>query len=135
VPVQAVALVDLSCTVVTLHPAQHGGLEPAETEVKRVAFHACDRESNAVRIAMNGKSVDHRPSWISEAEQLGHLVESLAGGIVARAPQQIVNPWLARFEQMRVPSADDQRKGGELDRMASPACFEDHRMNVPFNMV
>ena len=50
------------------------------------------------------------PAGITEAEQLGHFVVSLAGGVVARFAEQAVLESLAHFEQVRVSAADHQRQ-------------------------
>ncbi len=76
--------------IVLLHPAQNRGLQSAEAEVERVAFHARERELDGFRIAMRGELIDNRAAGITEAEQLGDFIVGFAGGVVASSAEQAV---------------------------------------------
>ena len=87
---QRAAAGDFRVHVVRFHPAQHGGLDSAEAEIERVAFHLRQRESDRARIAERRQAIDYRTSGIAEAEKFGDFVERFAGGIVARLAQQAI---------------------------------------------
>ena len=85
--------------------------------------------------AVRRQLVDHRAAGITEPEQLGDLVESLAGGIVARLAEQAVGETFAHFKKMRVAAADHQRQRRIFDRMAVARGFKHHRVNVSFDVI
>ena len=88
---QLPAGVDLVLHVVSLHPAQHRGLEAAEAEVERVALHLGERETHgALWIAVRREPVDDGAAGIAEAQQLGDFVVGFAGSVVAGLAEQCV---------------------------------------------
>ena len=134
-PQQPFARFDLPRHVVAFHPAQDRRLQAAETEIERVAFHV--REVNRTPCGSPygaSRSITGPPGYPNPSS-LRDLVEGFARGIVARSPQQSVHAVLPRFEQMRVPSADDQSEGRELDRIPALPRFQNHRVNVAFDVV
>ena len=56
------------------------------------------------------------PAGIAEPEQFGHLVERLAGGIVAGLPEQAIANPIAHFEKVGVSAAHHQRESGVFHR-------------------
>ena len=87
---------------------------PLKLKSSVLPFIFAQRESNGVRIAVRREQIDHRSAGIAEAEQLGDLVESFAGGIVAGLAREGGNESFKDFEQVRVASADDQRERGKF---------------------
>src|ERR1019366_4705996 len=88
---------DVLAHVVGLDVAQDGGLDSAVGKVHprlvigmailRIAVVVLDLGEGKLyrlRIAVPGQEIDGRPSRISQFQQLGNLVESLAGGVIAR---------------------------------------------------
>ena len=65
-------------------------LQPGEREVERRALQQRPRQRVRVGIAELGQPRQRRPAGIAEAEQLGRLVERLAGSVVDRVAEQLV---------------------------------------------
>src|SRR5882724_6386976 len=78
---------------------------------------------------------DDGTARVAEAEQFGDLVEGFAGGVVAGLAEEAVLIALAYFEQVGMAAGDHQRKRGKLDRRPLAAGFEDHGMDVAFDVV
>ena len=85
------------------------------------------------------QAVDHRATGISQAEQLGNFVESLAGGIVAGVADIFVRPAFAtllRQIKMSVSAGNDQRQHRKAQlAIAFLPFFEQHGVNVPLEMI
>src|SRR5262249_35159429 len=77
---------------VLLHPVRHPRLEPAEAEVEIALARHRTGHAQRARIAAAGEALDRRAAGIAEPEELRDLVERLAGGVVARAPELAVAP-------------------------------------------
>ena len=99
------------------HRAKDGGLEAAEREVVAVWARrgrgpgsiGRGKRNRPGRPSRASRSIG-RPARIAEAEQLGHLVERLAGGIVERLAQQAVLAPRGHVEQHGVAAAHQQRR-------------------------
>ncbi len=72
-----------------LNVSNHGGLEPAEAEVERVADPRA-RERNRVRVAVTRELVDQRPAGVAQPHRPRALVERLARGIVTGSGEYAV---------------------------------------------
>ena len=76
-------------------------------------FDLREGERHGVRVAEFGERVDPGTAGIAEAEQLGDLVEGLAGGVVDGAADERVAPGAvrgAREIEVGVAAGDDQRQ-------------------------
>jgi hypothetical protein len=89
------------------------------------------RKRNRSIVAARRTPVDDRPSRISEAKQLRDLVVRLSGGIVARAPEELVLARLRDAVETRVPPGYDEHDGGE--RHLAP--LEHQRLDMAGKMV
>src|SRR5579884_1161076 len=123
---------DLSGYVVLLDPAEDGGLQAAEAEIERVAFHLCGGEPHGMRIAVGGESINDGAARVGETEEFRYFVISLSGGVVARFAQQTIGPAFANFEQVRVSTADHERESGVHDPIAA---LEDHGVDMAFDVI
>ena len=81
--------------------------------------------------ALLGQARQRRPAGIAEAEQLGALVEGLAGGIVDGLAQQRVVAHRLDAHQLRVPPRHEQRHEREARRIGR----EEGRQQMPLEMV
>ena len=66
------------------------------------------RKVETARIAALGSAVDFRAAGVGQVEHFGHLVEGLAGSIIAGTPQQFILPAAPHMHQQRVSPGDDQ---------------------------
>ncbi len=121
--------------IVGFDPAQDGRFESAEAEVERIAFHFGEGEADGGGIAVGRQAVDDGAAGIAEAEQFGHLVESFAGGVVARLAEQAVVEALADLEEVGVAAADHQGEGGKSHRRSGASGFQDDGVNVAFDVI
>jgi hypothetical protein len=126
----ATALLDAAFHVVGFEIAQDGGLDAAVGEVHAVAVVAiavlgiavtvldlAERKLHGLRIAVLREEVDDRATGVAECEQLGYLIEGLAGSVVAGVSHIVVRPGIAvAFGEIEVgvTPADHQREHGEL---------------------
>ena len=70
-----------------------------------------------IGIAMAGKVIDDRSAGIAESQELGHLIESLASGVVASMADVLVGPRVSVAPgeiEMCVSTGDDQRENRKL---------------------
>jgi hypothetical protein len=68
-----------------------------------------------VGVAVEGEGVDPGPSGVTEAEELGDLVEGFAGSVVEGAADEGVAPGVvcgASEKKVSVAAGDDQSQGG-----------------------
>src|SRR5579883_1827127 len=100
---------DLFLHVVSFDPPQDGSLQTAEAEVEGIALHLGERKANRLRIAERRQCIYHRTARVAEAEQFAHFIEGLAGRVVSRFAEHPVAEALQHLEQVRVPSAYDER--------------------------
>jgi hypothetical protein len=91
----------------------HGGLQSGEGEVERVPLQQRPGQRIGVRVAELGEPRQRRPTGIAEAEQLGRLVERLAGGIVDGVAEERVAADVGDMQQLRVAAGDEERDEGE----------------------
>ena len=84
---------------------------------------------------MRRQAVDDGASGIGEAEQLGDLIVGFAGGIVSGLTEQGVPEVLIHAKQVGVAAARHQRQRGQFHRRAGAARFQNHGVDVAFNMV
>ena len=88
-------------------------------------------KGEAAGVSLLRQPLDHRPTGIAEPQQLGHLVERLAGGVVERLPQQPVLAPGGHVEQHGVPAAHQQ--GHERRRQVG--VFERRGEEMPFEVI
>ena len=138
--------------VVDFDIAEHGGLDAAVGKVGaalfggmtvlRIAVAVLDlreRKLHGQRVAVLSEKVDDRAAGIAEFEQLGDLVEGLAGGVVAGVADVAVGPagvvTLGEVE-VRVSSADNQGQHWKLQvAVAVLPFFQQYGVDVAFEMV
>ena len=87
----------------------HGRLQAGEREVERRAVQQRPRQRERLGIAEVGQPRQRRAAGIAEAEQLGRLVEGLAGGVVDGLAEQRVAADVVDAHQLRVAARDEQR--------------------------
>ncbi len=149
---------DALAHVMRLDVPEDSGLDAAEGEVEvralgvsgsffvrdafawRTAFDFAETERHCARIAVRSERIDPRTTGIAEAEQLGHLVVSLAGSVVDGTAHVAIGPCacasLPRKVQMRVTAGDDEREQRKLHgRAVALPGLHQHRMDVAFEMV
>ena len=107
----------------------HRGLEPAEAEV--ISFALSPGKGDRPRISFLRQAVDDRSAGIGEVEQLRHLVEGLARGVVPRLSQQSILPELPHMVERGVPARGEQRDVG----IADIGIFEVRGEDVAFAVV
>ena len=107
------------------------GLQAGEGEVERVALQQGTRQRIRVGIAELGEPGQRRSARIADAEQLGRLVERLAGGVVDRVAEERVAADVGDVEELRVATRDEQRDKGEGGRVGG----EEGREEVAFEVV
>ena len=95
-------------------PVEHGRLQPAEGEVQVVRVDHRTGEVDRGGVALARLPVDDRPTGKAQPQQLRHLVECLAGGVVASLAEQLVSLPLGDVNEHRVAAGDDQRDGRQL---------------------
>ena len=78
-----------------------------------------------------GQARDRRSAGITEPQQLGGLVEGLAGGVVQRLAEDAVVADAAHVGEQRVPARDQQRREGKGRRVGLQHGGE----QVPLHMV
>src|ERR1700722_15886911 len=98
-----------------------------------------DLEFDGMRIAMRGESVDDRSSRITERQQFGDFVESLAGGVVAGVANFDVGPKMF-FDfgkvEMRMATRHDKSEHRKLQvGILALSLLEQHGVDVAFEMV
>ena len=76
-----------------------------------------ERKRDRAGIAALGRFLDDRAAGKSKPQELRHLVERLAGGVVARLPDEAVLAWSLRVVERRVTTRDDQRQERVLGRI------------------
>ena len=64
---------------------EHGGLDAAEAEIVRIAFHFWFAEADGFGIAVRGELIENRAAGIAEGEHAGDFVVGFAGGVVTCA--------------------------------------------------
>ena len=87
--------------------------------------------SNASARPCSASARQRRPTGVTQAEQLGALVEGLAGGVVDGLAQHRVAPHAIDTHQLRVSARDEQRDERELRRIGR----QERRQQVPFQVV
>ncbi|MCY1443021.1 hypothetical protein D9M71_594160 [compost metagenome] len=107
------------------------GLEPAETEIQAGAVGHRPRESEAAGRAALCQAGDLRASGVTEADQLGGLVEGFAGGIVHRFAKQRVAADAIHPYQLGMAAGNQQGDEGELRRLL----FQHGRQQMTFHMM
>ena len=66
------------------------GFEAGEREVTAVAALSGSRQGEAARVALFCRRLDRRAAGLGQAQELGTLVERLAGGVVERRAELAV---------------------------------------------
>src|SRR5436190_4514101 len=120
------------------HGIQHRRLEAAERERVvivvtrlRVLPQHRPRKSEAPRISSPCQLLDVASARIRQNEQLGDLVESFAGSVVASGAEHSVFPPGFNIEQLSVTAGDEQR-GEWWNGVAMLECGSEE---VPFHMM
>ena len=122
-------LVDVLVHIVGLYVTQHSGLKAAKGEKKarallllraiRLLLHVDWPESHSPRIAVLRQRVNPGTAWVTQAQQLGYLVEGFARRVIQRFADILVMPGPAGFFrapdffcniQMRMTARHDQRE-------------------------
>lgn len=85
------------------------GFETAEAEIEIPRLNHAAWELEPLRIAIGGEAVDKDAARVAEAEEFGRFVESLAGGVVERAAEELVSAETFDIEKQGVAPADDER--------------------------
>ena len=106
----------------------HGSLQAGKGKIERVAPQQRPRQLVSLGIAELGKARQRRPAGIAEAEQLGRLVERLAGGIVDRVAEERIAADRGDMEKLRVAARNEERDEGESRRVGG----EEGREEVSF---
>ncbi len=89
------------------------------------------RQCNSLRIALRGQRGQRRAARIPQSEQLGGLVERLAGGVVDCLAQHLVAPHAVHPHQLRVAAGHQQRDERELRWIGR----QERRHQVAFQVV
>ena len=109
---------------VARHLLCHRGLQAGEAEVASRASQQRPRERKPPRIAAGRQLLQRRPARPAQPEQLRHLVERLARGIVHRAAQPHVPPDTLHRDALAVSAGNQQQQVGErhpaLDQAGQP---------------
>ena len=108
---------------------QYGRFQTAERKI--VSFQARAWEGYEVRIALAGQPVDFRSTRIAQSQQAGHLVEGLAGCVVARTSQQRMPEAFLDAHELGVAAGDNQAQVGKRRR----GRFDEDRVDMAFQMV
>jgi len=133
---KALAGFDLIREVVALDPTQDCGLEAAETEIKCVAFHARNGESNAARIAERGQLIDHRTARISEGRAVWRPCRTLhQPRRRAFFPEVYKRPLPGLRTDCVCPPLTIKARAGNSTGICVLLRFKNYSVNVPFDMV
>ena len=95
---------------------EHGCLQPGEGEIQVVFVHHRAGQLEALRVALFGQLVDFRAAGVGQVKHLGHLVEGLAGGIIAGSAQQGVVSCTLNINDEAVAAAYHQAQVGNKPR-------------------
>ncbi len=112
-------------SILTVRRVQNGRLDAAEAELEPILVEERPRKVVGARIAVGRLAFDRRTAGETEAKEGRHLVERLAGRVVAGAAEQVESEGRAAMEQRRVTAADDQADAGKMSRPRPP---DTHRM-------
>ena len=94
--------------------APHRGLEAGEGQVAAVAVEERPRQGEARRRRRpRAARLDRRPARLAEAEELRHLVEGLAGGVVDGAAEAAEALRPLDGEELAMPAGDQQHQVGK----------------------
>ncbi len=95
----------------------HRCFQAGKRKIRLGAAHHRARQRKALRIARRRGALDHRPTGVAEAEQLGDLVKSLACRVIdgGTQPQVIANATYAK--ELAVAARHQQRQIGEFQRV------------------
>ena len=104
------------------------GLESAETEIESRSIEHRSREFEACRRARFGELRERRTAGIRQAQELCGLVEGLTGGVIDRAPENLVVADPANRSQQGMSARHKQRQEWKLRRLG----FEHRGEQMPF---
>jgi hypothetical protein len=110
---------------------QHRGLEAGEAHVEVAAVVHRPRQADDPRPAVLGQPRERRAARISQPQQLGGLVEGLAGRVVLRLAEQPVTADAGHLVELRVAAGDQQRD----ERKAGPRLGEQRRQQVSLKVM
>ena len=116
--------------VARAHSPQHRGLETGERELEALVPHRT-RKRETGRIALGREPLDRRAARIPQAQERRHLVERLAGGVIAGRAQQAVASPGGNVEQQRMPARHEQRD----ERRCQVRVLHERGEEVPFHMM
>ena len=77
------------------------------------------RSSSAI-VSLLREPIDHGPAGIAEPQQLGGLVEGLAGGVVAAGAELAIAADPGAQQQLGVPARHEQQQIGEGHIVGEP---------------
>ena len=78
----------------------HGGLQSGKREIAAITSFERPRQGKPRRIAASCGLFDRRPARVAEPQQLGGLVEGLAGGIIPARPEHAILPDAGAYQQL-----------------------------------
>ena len=109
----------------------HGRLQASERKVERVSLREGPGQRVRLGIAELGESRQCRSAGVAEAEQLGRLVERLAGGVVDGVAEERVAADIGDVEELRVTAGNQQRDKGKGRRVRR----KERRQHVSFQVM
>ncbi len=110
---------------------QYGCLQAGEAELETRPVEHRTREVERAGLSAFRQLRELWTSRVRQAEQLRGLVEGLAGGIIARLSEHLVEPDTADFDQHRVSTGHQQCDVGERGRIR----FKKRSEQMSFEMV
>ena len=118
-----------------LELAEHRRLQAGKGEVVGAVARASDREGKARAVSARRDAVDDRAARVSESGPPSHLVERLAGGVVA-GPRQGHDAVRLDADELRVAAGDDEAVKGIFDGKGGLARgAEPRRVEMPLQVV
>ncbi len=99
---------------------RHRGLQPGEAEVAAGPAQHRPRERVAPRVAAGRQRLQRRAARPAQTQQLGDLVERLAGRIVDRAAQPAVAPDALDRDALAMAAGDQQQQIGKRGAARRP---------------
>jgi hypothetical protein len=114
-----------------LHVRQHGRLQAAEAEIEVAGMQHGAWQNHCAGCAEFCQPRDFRAAWITEAEQLGGLVEGFSGRVVQRFAERLVDAYVGHAHQLRVATRYQQRN----ERKRRWLVDQQRRQQMPFKVV
>ena len=106
-------------------------LQAGEREVEIAAVQQGPGQRIGFRVAVVGQPGQGRPAGVAQAQQLGTLVEGLAGRVVDGLAQQRVLAHVGHVHELRMATRHQQRDEGKRRRVVG----QERRQQVAFEVV